>query len=222
MRPVQVSRQTATASFGYRAVLHMRQRRPVCAAGRSGACVPITTEPVKVDPPEPSFSSYVSNVAHKPVTITGTLAVSRTKVQDNAMPSLDRLLIGGALVLPPSSLAVLWRRGQRNRCDFLCCRLLDAVACASRERGSIVSLLVRQQRVVTSRAFFVTDPRIDRGDRRAFGRSSRVLPARTTRLQLIQPLCKRRDRLPGSIPPSSTISLPLGRRQAPTRQTGNW
>jgi hypothetical protein len=33
-----------------RAVLHMRQTRPACGAARSGACVPITTEPIEVDP----------------------------------------------------------------------------------------------------------------------------------------------------------------------------
>jgi hypothetical protein len=117
------------------------------------------------------------------------------------MPSLDRHLIGGALALLPSCLAVLWRRGQRNRCDFLGGRLVDAVACASRERGPIGSRLARKQRALTSRAFLVTDPRVGRADCRAFRGNSCALPARTTRLQLIQPLSKRRDRLPGSNPP---------------------
>jgi hypothetical protein len=130
------------------------------------------------------------------------------------MLSLDRLLTGGALVLLPSSLAVLWRRGQRNRRDFLCCRLLDAVACASRERGPIVSPLARKQRAETSRAFFVTDLRIERGDCRAFRGNSCGLPARTRRLQLFR-------RLPKSLPvgrfdpTQNTISLALGRHRGP-------
>jgi hypothetical protein len=172
-------------------------------------------------PPEPSFGSYVSNVAHKPVTITGTLAVSRTKVQDNAMPSLDRLLIGRALVLLPSSLAVLWRHGHRNRCDFLCCRLLDAVACASRERGPIVSLLARKTR---SRDIASTLRGGSRKRVRRLPGAFAETPAIYSRGRTLAAVLRLQGSLPVARfdPTERTISLALGRREAPAQQRGNW
>jgi hypothetical protein len=66
-------------------------------------------------------------------------------------------LIGCASVLMPSCSAVLWRRCQRNRCDFRCRRLVAAVARTGRGRCPIESPLAGKHLALTSRAFLLTD-----------------------------------------------------------------
>jgi hypothetical protein len=190
---------------------------PVCC-WRQGP-VPIPPAPVggsKLTSAEPSFSSYVSNVAHKPVMVTGTLAVSRTKVQDNAMPSLDRHLIGCALVLVRSSLAIQSRHGQTNRCDFQRGRLADAGTRTCRERSPTESRSARTSRAVTSRAFMLTDRGSAEEIAGRFGEPPAFCQGDDA-LQLRQPFPETPRPVTRFDHAGSTISLPRGRRQAATQ-----
>jgi hypothetical protein len=152
------------------------------------------------------------------------LAVSRTEVQNNAMPSLDRDLITLALVLSLPCLAILRRRGQRNRCEFIRFRLAGAVR-LHRSRRMRSAITIRKKAnssdvasVLTgarcgSTAAIVgcfTEPPAFRVDGRSASCSSAL---GYEEIDTDGASAVRSDRSPVWIPAQSTTCLLLGGRQ---------